>query len=570
VQAAGSSGGPVVFETNEDILAVGFSLALVQVYDGERFSIITADQRVPGGKFAALSSQPQPQVALYLGFDGTFPAGSHRLTVHASPRKDQPAVQAGSESLDPSQLPADGVWEYYVGSGKWSAISKVSDTTNCLTQTGIVTVDGPMGGHVQAQIGAQKPDDPALYWIRFRLVSLRGSGFETEPVLEDILLNTVTATNSVTEFDELLGASTGLPKQSFKLAHAPILPKDDSETGIIEVLEEAGKDYVLWQEVSDFSSYGPADPVYTLDLATGVVSFGDGINGKIPSFVSSDGTDLLASASPNIKVTSYRWGGGAAGNAGANTITTLNTVIPYVDSVTNLRAASGGRDEETIDEARFEAPAQLRTQGRAVTAQDFADIARATPGAHIARAQAIPLYNPNLSVARPSSNPNSTAIPTNVPLPGVVTVAVIPDSDSPQPIPSGTTLQSVAEYLDTHRLITTELYVCAPAYRRVEIHVNAIADPRQLISDVSQRLNALLLKYFHPLTGGEDGEGWPFGYSISFEETRRQILLCPGVIRILSNSLQTFVDGVYWTTDVPLAPSEVVYSEQHVIRVTYS
>jgi hypothetical protein len=151
-----------------------------------------------------------------------------------------------------------------------------------------------------------------------------------------------------------------------------------------------------------------------------------------------------------------------------------------------------------------------------------------------------------------------------------VTVAVIPDSDSPQPIPSGTTLQSVAEYLDTHRLITTELYVCAPAYRRVEIHVNAIADPRQLISDVSQRLNALLLKYFHPLTGGEDGEGWPFGYSISFEETRRQILLCPGVIRILSNSLQTFVDGVYWTTDVPLAPSEVVYSEQHVIRVTYS
>jgi hypothetical protein len=570
VQAAGSSGGPIIFETNEDILAVGFSLAQVQVYDGARFSIITADQRVPGGKFAPLSSQPQSQAALYLGFDGLFPAGSHRLTIHTSPRKDQPAVQAGAEALDPSQLPADGVWEYYVGSGKWSAISKVSDTTNCLTQTGIVTFDGPLLGHTQAQIGAQKPTDPALYWIRYRLVGLRGSGFETQPVLEDILLNTVTATNSVTGFDELLGASTGLPDQSFRLAHAPILPKDDSVTGIIEVQEEREKEYLPWREVPDFASYGPADPVYTLDLTKGVVSFGNGINGKIPPFVSSDGTDLLASATPNIKVTQYRWGGGAAGNAGANTITTLNTVIPYVDSVTNLRAASGGRDEETIEKARAEAPAQLRTQGRAVTAQDFADIARATPGTHIARAQAIPLYNPNLSVARATSNPNSAAIPANVPLPGVVTVAVIPDSDSRQPIPSDTTLQSVAAYLETHRLITTELYVCPPVYRRVEIHVNAIADPRQRVSDVSQRLNDLLLKYFHPLTGGEDGKGWPFGYGISFEETRRQILLCPGVIRILSNSLQTFVDGVYWTTDVPLGPSEVVYSDQHVIRVTYS
>ena len=49
-----------------------------------------------------------------------------------------------------------------------------------------------------------------------------------------------------------------------------------------------------------------------------------------------------------------------------------------------------------------------------------------------------------------------------------------------------------------------------------------------------------------------------------------QILITPGVLRIVSGTLLTYVDGVLQTGDVGLAPSEVVYSTNHMITVTYS
>lgn len=571
--ASSSSGGPVVFVTNDDILAVGFSLAQVQVYDGSRYTVITPDQRAPGASFAALSTQPQPGTALCLGFGDAFPVGQNRLTIHAAPPQGNvPIVQVGADLTGSSLPPISGYWEYYAGSGVWQQLSVDSDTTNCLTQSGIVLFEAPAAGaNVVAQLGAlQRPGDPLLCWIRFRIDQILGNGFETAPMLEDILVNTVTATNSVTQTNELLGASSGLPNQTFTLANVPVLPKDPSVSGIIEVQETLNGSFNRWKEVDDFTTSGPQDTVYTIDLSTGTVTFGDGINGEIPPFISFDGSNQLASAVPNIVATSYQWGGGSEGNVGANTITTLMSVIPYVASVTNLRPAVGGQDEETVSDAGDRAPAILRSQNRAVTAQDFADIALQTPGAQIVRAQAIPLYNPTLSVARAPETVGSSSVSTNVPLPGVVTVVVIPYSTNPMPVPSAATLQLVANWLDTHRLITTEIYVTAPTYRKVEIQVSVIADPRSLIATVSQALNNQLLNYFNPVSGGDDEEGWQFGETIFASDTMRQILLTPGVIRIVAGSLQTYVDDVLQAGDVTLGPTEIVYSLQNTITVTYS
>ena len=67
----------------------------------------------------------------------------------------------------------------------------------------------------------------------------------------------------------------------------------------------------------------------------------------------------------------YRFGGGVVGNVGANTLTVLKSSIPYVSTVTNLRAATGGLDAESLEAAKMRAPATLRSQERAVTAEDF-------------------------------------------------------------------------------------------------------------------------------------------------------------------------------------------------------
>jgi len=92
----------------------------------------------------------------------------------------------------------------------------------------------------------------------------------------------------------------------------------------------------------------------------------------------------------NVVRATYRVGGGEEGNVGAHTIVNINTpqsiywVIDYntkvVAGCTNPLQASGGADEESIDEARRKGPQSLRTLYRAVTAEDFKTICESVPG----------------------------------------------------------------------------------------------------------------------------------------------------------------------------------------------
>ena len=56
--------------------------------------------------------------------------------------------------------------------------------------------------------------------------------------------------------------------------------------------------------------------------------------------------------------------------------------------MTNLRRATGGRDQETLDEAKERARRELRAQNRAVTVEDFENLALAA-GRDIARAKCL-------------------------------------------------------------------------------------------------------------------------------------------------------------------------------------
>ena len=152
----------------------------------------------------------------------------------------------------------------------------------------------------------------------------------------------------------------------------------------------------------------------------------------------------------------------------------------------------------------------------------------------------------------------------------MVTVVVIPYSANLKPVPSEATLKLVADWLDKCRLVTTEVYVKGPDYRKVEIEVSVIADPRSLIAVVTKTLTDRLLAYFNPIKGGSDRTGWAFGQAIYSSETFRQILITPGVLRIVSGSLKTYVDDVPREGDVALGPSEIVYSLKHTVVVTYS
>jgi predicted phage baseplate assembly protein len=561
-------GQPVIFEIDDNLLAVGADLAAVQSYNGAQYQLQTEAARVAGASFYAFGSEPDAGAALYLGFDRAFPPGRQRITFHMTPPGGNPVAQGGSTKPADISPPVMAVWEYWAGTqARWQPVTVVSDETVALSRTGILTFEAPSNAQAAKYGALQKQDDPALYWLRLRIVELLGAGYEAPPQVEDVLLNTITATNAVTEVEEILGASDSRPNQVFYLAKKPVLPKDPDVPGIIAVNEGSG--YEVWKEVKDFAGAGREDKVYTLNLTTGDVRFGDGEHGKIPRWLSGDASNSEAADIPNIKATRYRWGGGARGNAGAKKITSLETAVPFVESVTNYRASFGGQDEEPVDAAQTRGPMALRTQMRAVTPDDFAFLAQQTPGARIRRAQALPLHHPRYELARASA---VTGAVTEVPIPGVVTVVVVPESPNPKPVPSAETLRLVAEWLDKHRLVTCELYVIGPTYRKVQVQARVIAAPSAAAGPLQQTLETKLLNYFHPLLGGNDGKGWKFGDTIYFSEVFRQILVTDGVLRIEAGGVKIFLDDEQQNSaqDIPLRADELVYSLKHTVIVSYS
>jgi predicted phage baseplate assembly protein len=100
------------------------------------------------------------------------------------------------------------------------------------------------------------------------------------------------------------------------------------------------------------------------------VRFGDGTMGKKPD---SDKTFAAH----------YRVGNGTDGNIGVGA---LCHIVPQVGGITGITRvynplpARGGVDMETNEEVRQFAPEAFRTQERAVTAEDYAEVAMRYPG----------------------------------------------------------------------------------------------------------------------------------------------------------------------------------------------
>ncbi|MDR3698747.1 MAG: hypothetical protein P4L56_03870 [Candidatus Sulfopaludibacter sp.] len=230
------------------------------------------------------------------------------------------------------------------------------------------------------------PLDPSLYdptkllcWLRIGPLNTTAAS----PRLRYIGFNVVPVTNAVTVNNELLGYSDGRPGQTFQLAHGNIL----AGTLQVGILESAAPNALLtaWTRIASLDTTGPNDSVFELDAEAGVLTFGDGNNGRIPPLVVTAGA-VIALA--------YRWGGGLSGDQDAGAITTSAAQFNGLAAVVNFVAASGGRDTETLDAAKLRARKELSTRSRAVTASDFEWIALQTPTVLVRRAIVVPRRRP--------------------------------------------------------------------------------------------------------------------------------------------------------------------------------
>lgn len=300
---------------------------------------------------------------------------------------------------------------------------------------------------------------------------------------------------------EFVGTGNGQEGQEFTLLNDPVI----ADSLQIQV-QEGGTDgsWVSWTAVSDFAASGPDDRHFTVDLASATVAFGNGLRGRPPQ------------VGERIRAVQYRYGGGAAGNVSAGKVNALTDQSSL--KVKNPMATRGGADGEAVADGLQRVPGELRRRDRAVAAGDFRELALETPGLSVGRADVLPLFHPH----RPRQD-----------TPGAVSVVVWPASDPkrPQaPMPDRSFLGSVCRFLDARRLVTTELWVIPPTYRKIAVAAGIVVKDGYGVEAVRRWVELILRQYLAPLPPyGPEGEGWPLGRRVYGPELEAAALQVEGV-----------------------------------------
>jgi hypothetical protein len=338
-----------------------------------------------------------------------------------------------------------------------------------------------------------------VVWIRVRLPNSTDGQGPTAAVASFnwLDINASKVSQQIQVPVEIVGTGTGEPDQTFTLMNTPVL------TATVQLTVNG----VQWTQTDDLLAAPSeiADAVnsqqYTVDSASGTITFGTGLQGARPTA----GSTIIAS---------YYYGGGVAGNVGIGAIN-ASPQLPSGFQVSNPLPTVGGTAGESVDDAEQRIPLYLQNAGRAVSAQDFSDIVESTPGINLGRVEILPLYNPD----------------TEVSAPGVVTVLVIPeDPTTPQgPVPDSAFLQAVCDYLEPRRLLTTEIHVVGPDYQDLSVSVGFDILPGKDVATVTQGINAAISAYLSPLNGGPAGTGWPLGKPVIAGELLAQAARVDGI-----------------------------------------
>jgi hypothetical protein len=448
--------GPVRFETERGVELLPLRLQSVQVAGLAAFERHTIEDVVP--RFRPFGPAPQQGSALYLGFGPgdvpvTFP---QQITFLVDP--------VSREEAHPTNARLQ--WEYRASaaSDRWSPLATYVDGTRAFTRRGYVQISGPRNSVAVGEVG--KEERP-LHWLRCRLVSGHYAAGQA-PDIELLRYNTVPAVSLSSVTDEVAGQSNGRTEQVVRLRHRSV----HVEGMVVRTVPPPGGSALpeeTWTVVRDLAESGPDDRHVTVDVRSGELRFGDGQHGQVPFA----GFDV---------VVSYRHGGTRLANVPPDGITELQTAAPGIESVTNVRAAEGGRDEETREELRRNAASRLRGDGRAVTAEDYRRLALMVGG--VADAVAIERRHPDFPGAD---------------IPGSVTVAVLPEAQDPGTHASPELLDVVAGTLDPARTIGTELHVRSARFVSLAVTVAVDVDPYASFGDVSAEVRRRLAAALAPV-----------------------------------------------------------------------
>lgn len=175
------------------------------------------------------------------------------------------------------------------------------------------------------------------------------------------------ASEGTTVSPALVGVSKGIPNAEFVLANPGVIDRT-----VTVYTKEAGQ-VVPWAKVDKMSLATPTQSVYTTyvdDENYTHILFGDNASGRVPP--------------TNVEIyVGYRYGVGASANKlGVNTVNVLNNDFATQSgvTVTNTSSPVGGADVESVESMRYSIPRAAALKQRAVTIDDYVNLALQVPG----------------------------------------------------------------------------------------------------------------------------------------------------------------------------------------------
>ncbi len=542
----------VVFQTNEELaIPTGRLAAYALERAGQVKAVAMAgDTAEPTGpQQAPFGSSPAAGDAMLLGFDLPIAGLVIRVAIESS--------RARGPGVDPADPPL--VWEASGTDGEWHPAAVIGDETGgFLLGGGAITIE------LGEQTGMAGIAGKTLHWLRCRVSERNRAGTraaysgppEITAVSAEIVGATVQASHAATVRGELLGTSDGIAGATYALQHHPVLAPQGAEA--IEVRESGGDRWIPWERVDSFALSAPSDPHYLLDCPRGEVRFG-------PAIRQPDGGWRRFGAVPpggaTIRFSSYRHGGGRAGNVAPHALAILPAPIPGIASATNPRAATGGVDAESLDGARERARLEVRACSRAVTAEDFERLTLAA-SPEVARVVCV----------APAGD-------------GPIRIHVLPriaqadrQLELQELTPGEGLMAEIASELDERRLLGTSIRLLPVKLRGVSVVVDVRASPLADLERVQQDVAHAFYIYLNPLIGGSPegpGDGWPLGRALNQGELFGIAYGINGVefvniLRMYETDMRTGEQAAQPTeSHLVLGPDELVASGRHIVKATY-
>ena len=486
---------PVTFSTVRDLTIPTLAVAHVLTKQADGPFEAHQEDRAMRRNFEAFGSMPQESDALYIGMTQAAPECLVNVLFSGSPTIEG----IGVDPLNPPYVVE--AWD----GRDWYPVRKRTDTTGGLNREGTIEVFIPR--HEVSRVAGI-----AAAWLRIVVNEPRADQprYKVSPSIATIDVEAVgghvDARHCEPVIDEILGPCSGTPGDRLMLSRTPLIGGQGDL--VIEVNGAQGWD--TWHRVESFADSGPDDRHFTIDEVSGQIRFG-------PVVRTEDGGTRQYGATPPaqamVRVPEYLVGGGTIGNVDAGTLTVMRSSIPYVSEVTNPGAANGGSDAETLDALKERAAITVRTQMRAVTTRDYELLVR---------------------LAAPSIARVSCVDATEMGRPGHVLVQVIPavpedlrDFELLQP--HSDVLDEIRKFIEPRRPVGAIVHVEPPKYLGVSVAARLVVQPGATARTVMENSDAAIRRFLHPVLGGNEGRGWPFGHPLLLADVHSVLQRVPGV-----------------------------------------